>query len=291
MSGDQDAGGIVLGGVHGQANIGWQVRPLGASGGVTCLRDLHQVAPLRVLFPDPSAEDIAIGVIVTTSGGLVGGDRLTISVTADPDTASLVTAQAAEKVYRSTGADCDITVDLTAGHCAWLEWLPQETILFNGARLRRATRIDAAPGSRVLAGEIVVFGRRASGETMDHGMLRDLWTIRRAGQLVWADVLRIEEEFVRVLAAPAGFAGAAASATIVYVADDPAPLLAAARSALPVQDDPALRAAAGIVNGVLVVRLLAADPFVLRGAFGQFWALFRAAAGSCPGRLPVLWNC
>ena len=268
----------------GRAHMAWRRGPAMAR-----LAHLHQQPPLRILFPTPPAGDIATGVLVTTAGGLVGGDRLDIAVEVDTDAAALTTAQAAEKVYRSTGADCVIDVRLAAAPGAWLEWLPQETILFEGARLRRHTQIDVAPGGRLLAGEIVVLGRRARGERFTVGLLRDAWTVRRAGELVWADALHLAEDIDRVVAATAGFAGAAAAATVVYVADDPEAHLDAARDLLPAGD--AVRAAAGIVNGVLVVRWLAADPLELRNAFGAFWAAFRSAVAGHPARLPVLWSC
>lgn len=276
----EDASSVV-----GQAHVAWA-----DDAGTTRLATLHQTPPLRILFPTPPADDIATAALVTTSGGLVTGDRLDITAEARAGAAALVTAQAAEKVYRSTGADCLIDVGLTAGQGAWLEWLPQETILFDGARLRRQTRLDVAPGGQVLAGEIVVFGRRARGERFTKGLLRDAWTVTRDGALTWADALHLEHGIPQVLAAPAGFAGAAASATIVYVADDPQARLDAARDLLPAAAN-GVRAAAGIVNDILVVRWLAADPFELRAAFGQFWAGFRAAAGGRPARLPVLWSC
>ena len=99
-----------------------------------------------------------MAALVTTSGGLVGGDRIDVAASVDDGAAAVVTAQAAEKVYRSTGPDCHIAVTLRAAAGSWLEWLPQETILFDGARLRRTVRIDCAPTGRVLAGEFLVLG-------------------------------------------------------------------------------------------------------------------------------------
>ncbi|MGE0717812.1 MAG: urease accessory protein UreD, partial [Alphaproteobacteria bacterium] len=125
------------------------------------LADLHQSDPVRLLFPDPPSGEPATAVVVTTSGGIAGGDRIRLSLAADAGAVASVGTQAAEKVYRSTGADARIGVGLAAGDGAWLEWLPQETILFDGARLRRKTEADVAPGGRLLALEMVVFGRIA----------------------------------------------------------------------------------------------------------------------------------
>ena len=136
----------------------------GRRDGVTRLVQLYQRDPLRVLFPVPAAGDPPVAVIVTTSGGLVAGDRLDIHVELAPGTAAHVTASAAEKVYRSTGRTTIIKQTLSIGPGAALEFLPPETILFDGARLHRETIIDLAPGSVFLGGDIVVFGRRARGE-------------------------------------------------------------------------------------------------------------------------------
>jgi urease accessory protein len=83
---------------EGIAEIGF-----GHQEGVTRLTHLYQRDPLRVLFPTPDAGDPALAVIVTTSGGLVAGDRLDIAVRLAPGAVVHVTASAAEKIYRSTG--------------------------------------------------------------------------------------------------------------------------------------------------------------------------------------------
>lgn len=257
--------------------------------GGTSLVSLYQHDPLRVLFPTPPAGEIATAIVVTTSGGLVGGDRLAVRIAAGDGTAALVTAQAAEKIYRSAGLDCRIDMRLAAGSGAWLEWLPQETIMFEGARFRRRTAIEAAPGARVLAGEIAVFGRVAMGERLTAGLLRDAWEVRRDGRLVWADALHVTGDIAAVLAHPAGFGGAAACATAVYVADDAAARLDLARALLDGGGD-GVRAAATVVNGVLGVRWTAGEAAALRRAFGTFWGDFRHALADLPDRLPRLWH-
>jgi len=139
--------------IEGAAEIGFARRD-----GISRLARLYQRDPLRVLFPVPAAGDPPVAVIVTTSGGLVAGDRLDIHVELAPGAAAHVTASAAEKVYRSTGRTTTIRQTLSIGPGAALEFLPPETILFDGARLRRETRIDLARGSAFLGGDIVIFG-------------------------------------------------------------------------------------------------------------------------------------
>jgi len=180
-------------------------------------------------------------------------------------------------------------VELAAAPGAWLEWLPQETILFDGARLRRATTVAVEADAQVLAGEIVVFGRTAMGETVRRGLLNDRWRIARDGRAVWADALHIDGSFTDILAAPAGFDGAVAAATVVYAGPDPAEHLTAVRDRLSDTGAP-VRVGATVVNGIMVVRFLAADALALRTAFGGFWAWFRNRAGGWPAVLPRLWS-
>jgi urease accessory protein len=257
--------------------------------GESRLAELYQHDPLRVLFPEVPADEPPCAAIVTTSGGLVGGDVLDIEVSLGPGARALVMPQAAEKVYRSAGADCRVDVALTLGAGGWLEWLPQETILFDGARLRRLTRIDMAPGARVFAGEMLVFGRTARGERLTTGLVRDAWEIRRDGRLIWADALHLDDGLAGILAHPAGFDGAVAAATTVYVDDGAGQLLDVARELLP-GDVPGLRTAATVVNGVLITRWIGRDARRLRHCFGRYWAGFRARAAGLPARLPRLWE-
>src|SRR4029077_18481435 len=161
-------------------------------GGTTRLTHLHQRNPLRVLFPAAEAGDIDLVVLLTTSGGLVAGDRLAISAHLEDGAAAHVTAAAAEKVYRSTGATTIVTQHLTLEEGAWLEYLPPETILFNGARLRRETKIELAPGAGFLGGGILVFGRHAHGERLTHGLVNERWEVWRGGPLVWGDALHLD---------------------------------------------------------------------------------------------------
>jgi urease accessory protein len=177
---------------------------------------------------------------------------------------------------------------LGAAADARLEWLPQETILFDGARLRRETTIDAAPGARVLAGEILVLGRVARGERLTRGLVRECWTVHRAGRPVWADALHLDGDIGETTRRFAVLGAAAAFATAVHVADDAPQQLDEARRLLGSHDR--VRAAATAVNGILVLRWVAADPADLRAAFADFWRAFRAHLFARPAALPRLWH-
>jgi urease accessory protein len=117
---------------------------------------------------------------------------------------------------------------VTVGENARCEWLPQETILFEGARLSRRLDIALAPGARLLAAEMLVFGRAARGERFRHGSLHDAWRIRRDGRLIWADALNLAEP-AAALDRRFVLDGAGAMATLLLAAPDAAEHRAAAR--------------------------------------------------------------
>jgi urease accessory protein len=272
---------------EGAAEIGFARRD-----GISRLAQLYQRDPLRVLFPAPAAGDPPLAVIVTTSGGLVAGDRLDIRVELAPGATAHVTASAAEKVYRSTGRTTTIRQTLSIGPSAALEFLPPETILFDGARLQRETVIDLAPGSAFLGGDIVVFGRRARGERFANGFLREVWELRRNGYLVWGDTLHLDDDVGRIIDDPACFDGAAAFATMIFSppTGDVRSLLDGARIVQGVCATTGLRAGATTIAGVVIARWLAADAAVLRRAYADLACHFRSAALGLPPRLPKVWH-
>ncbi|MFC7454647.1 urease accessory protein UreD [Insolitispirillum peregrinum] len=249
------------------------------------LAHLYQQAPLRVLFPTPATGEPVQAALVTTSGGLTGGDRLTLTASVRDGSRATVIASAAEKLYRSTGDDVDIDVALSVADGGWLEFLPQETILFDGARLRRLTRIDASGSAQVLAGEMLVFGRTARGERFTRGLARDEWRVQRDGRLVWADTLHVDDP--AVLSASAGFAGAVACATALLLTPEPMAWRDAVRELLASHGG---RAGATVVNGLLLVRWLDSDAQRLRASFGQVWSLLRHGTGGGAARMPRLWD-
>jgi len=266
----------------GVARIGFR-----SAGGATRLALLEQRTPLRVLFPRVPADDVVEAVLINTGGGVVGGDRIEVALEAGAGTRVRATTQAAEKIYRSAGPCCALEVRLVAGRDAWLEWLPQETILFDGCRIGRQLMLDLAPGAHALAGEVLVFGRAAHGESLTRGTVSDRWWVRRGGRLLWADALRLDGALAPCLTAPFGFAGARAMATLVYVAEDAAAWLEPARELL---------GAGGVISGVtclpgvLLARWLGADAQALRIAYGRFVARFRALVAGLPPRLPTVWQ-
>lgn len=255
-------------------------------GAVTRVARLFQRTPCRVLFPRTELGEPLGVVLLTTSGGLTGGDRLDVTVEAGAEARVTATTQAAEKIYRASGRDARIAVGLTARTGSWLEWLPQETIFFDGARLVRRTSVEVAPGARFLGCELAVFGRSARGERFLRGRLHDAWRVTRGGRLVWADALHLGGDVGAMLAHPAGFDGAGACATVIYAADDAAEHLGNARNLL---ETAASRCGATVVNGILLARFLAREAAEVRGDVAAYCAGMRAVVAGLPPRLPRVW--
>jgi urease accessory protein len=272
---------------EGVAEIGF-----GHKDGITRLTHLYQRDPLRVLFPTPDAGDPASAVIVTTSGGLVAGDRLNVAVRLAPEAVVHVTASAAEKIYRSIGPTTTVYQSLVIAAGSALEFLPPETILFDGARLRRETVVELGAGAGFLGGDIVVFGRRARGERFTNGFLRDVWEVQREGKLVWGDALHLEGDIARIIDDPTCFAGAAAFATLILAPprQEPRSLLDCARAIQSAAATSTLRTGVTAITGVIVARWLAADAAELRRAYAALAGHFRHAAMGLPPVLPRIWH-
>jgi urease accessory protein len=300
--------------------------------GTTALADLYQRAPCRVLFPATEAGDPPQAVLLTTSGGLTGGDRTRVSVAFGPDSQATVTTQAAEKIYRAldmTG-DAFVQVDLRVGAGAWAEWLAQETILFDGSRLRRRLTADIAAEGRLLAVESVVLGRTAMGESFDSGLLHDAWRIRRGGRLIWADALHLSGDVKRSRTAPFGFGTCVACSTVLYAGPDSAQQLSVARRVLDGLGpsgcegdvargkDPGMRRAgyaaspnpgpivsaqqgralaprvtggATLFDGLLIIRVVGTETSAVRALTMSLAAEIRHSAAGLPARLPRVWHC
>jgi urease accessory protein len=189
--------------------------------GVTRRGTLHESGSLRVRFPSPEDEGLS-GVFVNTAGGIAGGDRFDIDIVAGEGARLTLTTAAAEKVYRAPGPAAQLNIALRAEAGAHLAWLPQETILFDRARILRRIDIDLADDASLLLCEIVVFGRAAMGERMLHGEFIDRWRLRRGGRLVFAETIRLDGDIGAKLAQPAIAKGGVAIGTALIVPGDEA---------------------------------------------------------------------
>jgi urease accessory protein len=242
------------------------------------------------MFPATEPDEPVQAVLLTTSGGLTGGDRTRVAIEIGAGSRATLTTQAAEKIYRalpSTG-DAIVQVDMDVAEGAWAEWLAQETIVFEGSRLRRSFAADIATTAKLLAVESIVFGRTAMGEHFDTGLLHDTWRIRRGGKLIWADALHLEGDVRQLRGAPFGFGTSVACSTVLYVGTDATQQLTETRRIL---SQCALPCGATSLDGIVVARIMAADAVECRAAVMQLVAGLRRAAASLPARLPRVWSC
>ena len=248
---------------------------VGAKRGVTRRIRVAEDGPLRVRFPGPDSANLE-AMIVNTAGGVAGGDRHGLDIAASEGAHLVVTTAAAEKVYRSLGPDAEIDIRLRAAKGARLAWLPQETILFDRARLARRIEVDVAEGASLIMAEAVVFGRSAMGEMVDEGSLSERWRLRRDGGLVFAETVRLDGPISRRLGEPAVANGGVAIATVLAVPGDET---AADRvRALSFCGEVGI----SVWNGLAVARLCAKDGAALR----RDLAAVLTALG---GELPRLW--
>lgn len=248
--------------------------------GATAIDTLYQQGCLKARFPRPAAWHET--VLLNTAGGVAGGDRLALRLGAGPGTRATITTQAAERFYRAIpGSTAHVTTEIAVAADAALEWLPQETILFDGCALDRTLTIDLAPGAWFLGIEQLVFGRSAMGETVRQAAIRDRIVLRRDGRLVLHDATRLIGGVQALLDRPAVAGGGRAVGTLLMAGPDAAAQLDPLRAALAPFD-----AGASVVDGLLVARIVAADGACLRAASVAGLAALR---GGRP--LPRVWEC
>jgi urease accessory protein len=225
---------------------------------------VFETGGLRLRFP--RASDECEAVLVNTGGGMAGGDRAQIDLALGPGARVIATTQAAEKIYRADGAHTETAVSLAVDSGASLVWAPQETLLFEGARLSRRLEADVASDASLVLLEATVFGRLAHGETQIDAAFHDDWRIRRGGRLIFAEAVRLQRAGA-TLDRPAVGRGARAIATLLFVGPG-APTrvgqLKAAFDAIVGDDVETWDAGVGVVEGALVARALSSSPARLR---------------------------
>jgi urease accessory protein len=246
--------------------------------GVTRRRELHESGSLRVRFPSPEADGLS-AVFVNTAGGVAGGDRFDIDITAHEGARLTLTTAAAEKIYRAPGEAAQLNIALKGAAGSHLAWLPQETILFDRARVSRRIDIDLAEDAQLLLCEIVVFGRSAMGERMQQGEFVDRWRLRRGGRLVFAETVRLDGDIGEKLARPAVAKGGVAIGTALIVPGDEA-LVERIRG---LSETFGGEVGISCWNGFAMARFCAQDAARLRA---DMMAVLGRASGSA---LPRLW--
>ncbi|MBU4527629.1 MAG: urease accessory protein UreD [Hoeflea sp.] len=252
---------------------------------------LFQEGSARIRIPRVQPGSPLEAVLINTAGGLTGGDIMDWVFEAGEGAAMVLATQACEKTYKAQGtSEAVVSVRLKLGPASSLAWLPQETILFDRARLTRSIEVDMAAGSRLLMVEPVVFGRLAMKEAVIEGQFRDRWRIRHGGHLLHAEDMRLGPNIADTLTRGAVTGGGLAIATVLMIAPDAEAKLAAVR---------ALIGASGGVSfvtarrsnptrdetGKLLARIVASDSYELRKILVPLIRLLNPSGG-----VPKVWS-
>lgn len=263
---------------RGRARIGLATGERGVGGRITALA---QEGSAKVFLPRTHAP-WPEAVFLNTSGGLTGGDRLEYRVDLEPGARAVATTQTAERAYASAGGTAALEVRLSAGAGARLDWLPQETILFDRSALARRTVVDLAAEAELVLCEMIVLGRAAMGETLAEVDFTDWREVRRADEAVLVEPLRVATSTLS--GGPALIGGARAFATVALVARGAEDALGAVRAALESGAVAGVEAAASAWDGKCVARLRAGDALPLKRAVAAVLEAMRGRA------LPRVWQ-
>ncbi|PKO34936.1 MAG: urease accessory protein [Betaproteobacteria bacterium HGW-Betaproteobacteria-7] len=257
----------------------------------TLLRENRHSGPLRVqkaLYPEGAA--VCQTILLHPPSGIAGGDQLRIAATLDAGAHAQITTPGAGKWYRSAGAEASQHLDFTVGDGAVLEWLPQETIVFAGARARMETRVVLAADSRFIGWDILCLGRAAAGERFTNGRFDLFYRIDRAGQPLWIERGGFDGDDP-LLHSPAAWAGATVCGTLLCsfpeLPQQATALLEACRAIAPA--DGAGHALTAL-PGLLVARYLGNNSEAARLWFIELWKSMRPACCNRPAVIPRIWN-
>jgi urease accessory protein len=257
----------------------------------TVLRENRHLGPLRVqkaLYPDGDA--VCLAIVLHPPSGIAGGDHLAISARVGPAAHAQLTTPGAGKWYRSGGAEASQRIDFTVDEGATLEWLPQETIVFDGAQAHMETRVALAADSRYLGWDILCLGRAAAGERFEHGRFDLFFRVDRSNRPIWLERGGFSGNDP-MLASPAGWAGATVCGSLLCsfpeLPQQAADLLAACRKVVPADG---ARHGLTALPAILVARYLGDSSEAARQWFAELWKILRPACAGRPAILPRIWN-
>ncbi len=260
---------------HGHAHASFVM-----AGGQQRLLDLRQEGCAKVFMPHHGGDRPEV-IFLNTAGGLTDQDRLGYEMTLGDGTQLTATTQTAERAYASRGLAAEARVSARVGAGARLDWLPQETILFEHSNLNRETRIDLVEGASCLLVESVVLGRHAMNESLTAARLKDHRMVRCGNRPVWADTVQFGPEFLGQMSAPALLGDARAFGVIALVGAGAEDALGPLRQVL---DEPGTQAAASAWDGKCVARVLARDGWPLKRQIARILRVLRAQP------LPRVWQ-
>lgn len=242
----------------------------------------YQSGSSKVFLPKTYAKTIE-AVLVNTAGGLAGGDEFDWRLGASGNTHLTVSTQTAERVYRSLAQQtAKMRIDIKLTGNANLHWLPQETIFFNGANFSRHLNVEMENNSSFLACEIMVFGRTAMLETVNHGKVLDHWRVFRDGKLIHVEALRLEGKITQKLANLASGAGNICQAITLYVGIDAETKVDAARAFF--TKNVGVSSAVSAWDGKLIIRSLCEDTARLKKLTAKYIEHCRSIAN------PRVWG-
>lgn len=247
----------------GVARVAFALRCIGGRE-ETRLADLFQDGSAKVRLPRVYDGSGPAAVFLNSAGGVTGGDHLAFEAHLGAGTTATVTTQAAERIYRRSEGVGRIDNRLVVEAGANARWLPQETIIFDGAGLRRRLDVELSGDARLVAVESIVLGRTAMGEEVTTVDLADHWRVRRDGRLVYADALRLSGDSRAILSGSATGGGARAFASVLVATPEAASQLDRVRELIAALVGDGLEAGASVFDGLLSIRCLALDGRRLR---------------------------
>lgn len=258
-----------------------------------CTRLIHRLhsGPLRVQKPlYPEGESTCHVVIVHPPGGVVGGDELRMQTELENGARALLSTPGAAKWYRANGHVSKQQLKLQLASSAALEWLPQETIFFNGADVILDSDIALQDDAHYIGCEILCFGRTAHGERFTQGRLRQRLSITRNGTPIWFEQGDLSAQS-RMMTSPLGLGGYTVCATLI--AASPAVTATSCLHEVRARCEPMAvegRFGASQLKSVIVVRYLCNSSEVARELMLTAWSVLRPALLGQVAHVPRIWN-
>lgn len=256
----------------------------------TILAERQHKGPLVVQKPlYPEGRAVCHVILLHPPGGVAGGDSLAVEVSAGTGSHALLTTPGAGKWYKGAGRSASQSLNFRVAADAVLEWLPQESILFDGAEAHWQTRIELEAGACYMGWEIVCFGRTASGEKFGSGSLRQKTEVFSQGKRIWGEYAVVEGGY-DLLSSRSGLAGRTVAGTFLLAGYEMSDgLLHELRAVEPAHDPLAL---SGItrVGGVVAIRYLGNSSEMAKKYFAAVWSVLRPAVTGRDALMPRIWN-
>lgn len=222
-------------------------------------------------------------IIINTAGGVTSGDLNFISIDITKNTIINITTQSMEKVYKCKNLFAHTYINIIIGSNAYVSWMPLETIFFNQGKLRRRINVDIAPSSNFFGIETIVFGRKAMGEIINQGELNDAWQVNKNGKLIYSDFNRLKGNINNKIFNPLIMKGNNVFCNIIYTGKK---INTYSKRVLKYLNKSNYFAGSSIVNGILLIKILAKDVAEIRSFLDNLIIIFGDKFN-----LPKIWSC